>query len=36
MSDEFKISFQRINHVTVAVPVGEEVKCVRSMVEFWA
>ena len=26
MNDEFKISFKRINHVTVAVPAGEEVK----------
>ena len=26
MSDEFKIVFKRINHVTVAVPAGEEAK----------
>ena len=26
MPDNFKISFRRINHVTVAVPAGEEEK----------
>ncbi len=26
MPDDFKISFRRLNHVTVAVPVGEEAR----------